>query len=62
MREKTQARRNAPRKRTHVQAATRQAITNRARRREALELQGRAQARPDYPEPEADQCFKPDRN
>lgn len=52
-------RRTAPRKATKP-PTERQARSNRARRREALELQGRAQARPTYPDPEADACYRPD--
>lgn len=53
-------RRTAPRKASKP-PSERQVRSNRARRREALELQGRALARPNYPEPEADACFKPER-
>ena len=59
MNDKTKPRRNAPRKRTPVQQAARQQPSNRDRRRDALEQQGRAAARPIYPEPEDDACYKP---
>lgn len=51
-------RRTAPRKAAKPEPA-RQALSNRARRREALEQQGRAAARPLYPEPESDGAYKP---
>lgn len=46
-------RRTAPRKASKP-PAEKDVRSNRARRREALELQGRAQARPIYPAPEDD--------
>jgi hypothetical protein len=56
MSEKTQARRNAPRKATKPPM---ERARKRDRTRALIEQQGRAQARPTYPEPEADQCYKP---
>jgi hypothetical protein len=51
-------RRTAPRKAARPEPV-RQNRSNRARRREALEQQGRAAARPIYPDPEADGADRP---
>lgn len=56
MSEKTKARRTTPRKAAKPPT---ERTRKRDRTRALLEQQGRAQARPIFPEPEADECYKP---
>lgn len=52
----TKPRRTAPRK---AAKPPMERTRKRDRTRALLEQQGRAQARPIFPEPEADECYKP---
>ncbi|HBH37698.1 MAG TPA: hypothetical protein DDX06_04860 [Curvibacter sp.] len=57
MSEKTKARRTTPRKATKPPT---ERTRKRDRTRALIEQQGRARARPIFPEPEADECYRPE--
>jgi hypothetical protein len=52
------AKRTAPRK-TRKPEPARQTLSNRAARLAILEQQERQRARPVFPEPESDECYRP---
>ncbi len=52
------AKRTAPRKAVKP-PSERQTLSNRAARRAILEQQERQRARPVFPEPESDECYRP---